>query len=145
MTLWNGVLVELQLLSLALMQSPVPKYATLTKYENWNQIIITIFKQAKISVNKRKHCTKNEVYHKGYHQQIWPNPQFPTNLVVFTEEILYEKIHFFVPWKFRFCWIRYSKNLHKKQSRIWTFRAVGDERINTIFSYNSYAHIYCKT
>ena len=25
---------------------------------------------------------------------MWPNPQFPTDLVIFTEEILNEKLHF---------------------------------------------------
>ena len=25
---------------------------------------------------------------------MWPNPQFPTDLVTFTEEILHEKLHF---------------------------------------------------
>ena len=25
---------------------------------------------------------------------MWPNPQFPANLVTFTEEILNEKLHF---------------------------------------------------
>ena len=27
---------------------------------------------------------------------MWPNPQFPVDLVAFTEEILNEKLHFFI-------------------------------------------------
>ena len=30
---------------------------------------------------------------------MWPNPQFPADLVTFTEEILNGKLHFFVQWK----------------------------------------------
>ena len=29
---------------------------------------------------------------------MWPNPQFPANLVTFTEEILNGKLHFFMQW-----------------------------------------------
>ena len=41
------------------------------------------------------HCTKNEVFHYGFFQQMRPNPQFPTDLVTFTEEIRNGKLHFF--------------------------------------------------
>ena len=37
---------------------------------------------------------KNEVLHEGFLQYIRPNPQFPSNLVTFTEEILNGKPHF---------------------------------------------------
>ena len=37
---------------------------------------------------------KNEVFHWGSLQQMWPNPQFPADLVTLTEEILYGKLHF---------------------------------------------------
>ena len=40
------------------------------------------------------HCLKNEVFHYKFLQQMWPNPQFPTDLVTFTEEILHGKFHF---------------------------------------------------
>ena len=30
---------------------------------------------------------------------MWPNPQETVDLVTFTEEILHEKLHFFVQWK----------------------------------------------
>ena len=37
---------------------------------------------------------KNEVFHLGFLQQMWPSPQFPAHLVTFTEEILDGKLHF---------------------------------------------------
>ena len=37
-------------------------------------------------------CTKNEVFHQGFLQRMWP--KFPAGLVTFTEEILNEKPHF---------------------------------------------------
>ena len=40
------------------------------------------------------HCTKNEVFHSGFFQKMWPNPQFSAGLVTFTEEILNVKLHF---------------------------------------------------
>ena len=40
------------------------------------------------------HCLKNEVFHYEFLQQMWANPQFPTDLVTFTEEILHGKLHF---------------------------------------------------
>ena len=30
---------------------------------------------------------------------MWPNPQFPADLVTFTEEIRNGKLHFFVQWE----------------------------------------------
>ena len=39
-------------------------------------------------------CTKNEVLHQGFIQQMWPNPQFHADLVTFTEEIVNMKFHF---------------------------------------------------
>ena len=40
------------------------------------------------------HCAKNEVFHSGFIQQIWPNPQVAADLFTFTEKILNGKIHF---------------------------------------------------
>ena len=41
------------------------------------------------------HWTKNEVFHYRCLQQMWLNPQFPEDLVTFTEEILNGELHFF--------------------------------------------------
>ena len=43
---------------------------------------------------REDNCTKNEVFHEGFLQQMWPSPQFPVDLVTFIEEILNEKLHF---------------------------------------------------
>ena len=50
--------------------------------------------------NFQKHCTKNEIFHWGFLQWMWPNPQEITDLVTFTEEILNGKLHFLCskPW-----------------------------------------------
>ena len=40
------------------------------------------------------HCTKNEVFHWGFLQWMWPNPQVTADLVTFIEEILNGKLHF---------------------------------------------------
>ena len=40
------------------------------------------------------HCTNNEVFHYGFLQYLWPNPQFAADLVTFTKEILNGKLHF---------------------------------------------------
>ena len=40
------------------------------------------------------HCTKNEVFHYGFLQSMWPNPQETADLVTFTEEIRNGKLHF---------------------------------------------------
>ena len=45
-------------------------------------------------VIRKIHCTKNKVFHYGFLQYIWPNPQFPADLVTFTEEIRNGKLHF---------------------------------------------------
>ena len=45
-----------------------------------------------MSINLR--CTKNEVFHQGFLQEMLPNPQFPADLITFTEEILTGKLHF---------------------------------------------------
>ena len=45
-----------------------------------------------MSINLR--CTKNEVFHQGFLQEMLPNPQFPADLITFTEEILNGKLHF---------------------------------------------------
>ena len=34
------------------------------------------------------HCTKNEFFHSEFLQWMWPHPQFPADLVSFTEELL---------------------------------------------------------
>ena len=40
------------------------------------------------------HCTKNKVFHEGFLQWMWPNPQEIEDLVTFTEKILNGKLHF---------------------------------------------------
>ena len=40
----------------------------------------------------RFHCTKNEVFHYGYLEYMWPNPQFLADFVTFTEEIRNKKL-----------------------------------------------------
>ena len=42
------------------------------------------------------HCTaqRNEVFHYGFLQCMWPNPQETADFVTFTEEILNGKLHF---------------------------------------------------
>ena len=38
--------------------------------------------------------TKNEVFHQGFPQKMWPNPQYPSDLLTFAEEIFNGKLHF---------------------------------------------------
>ena len=59
------------------------------------------------------HCTKSEVSHEGFLQYIWPNQQFPVDLVTFTEEILNGKLYIlFREWSFyKTC--KYEINLVK--------------------------------
>ena len=38
--------------------------------------------------------TKNEVFHYGFIQEMWPNPQETADLVTYTEEIRMEKFIF---------------------------------------------------
>ena len=40
------------------------------------------------------HSTKNEVFHWGFLQDMWPNMPFRADLVKFTEEIFNGKLHF---------------------------------------------------
>ena len=47
-----------------------------------------------IAVSRCWHCTKYEVFHEGFLQQMWPNTQETADLVTFSEEILHGKIHF---------------------------------------------------
>ena len=42
---------------------------------------------------------KNEVFHLRFLHEMWPNPQFPADLVTFTEQILNGKLHFLVQCK----------------------------------------------
>ena len=42
---------------------------------------------------------------------MWPNPQFPVDLITFTEEILNEKFHFFVE--------RYGQRVELKLCLSW--------------------------
>ena len=47
------------------------------------------------------HCTKDEVFHLKFPQEMWQNRQETADLVTFTEEILNVKLHFFAtfsPW-----------------------------------------------
>ena len=39
------------------------------------------------------HCTKKEVFHRGFLQWTWPSLQFPAYLITFTEEILIGRLH----------------------------------------------------
>ena len=43
-----------------------------------------------------------------------PNPQIPVDLVTFAEEILNEKLHFFVRWKIKRSYYRIMEQLSKK-------------------------------
>ena len=61
----------------------------------------TLFKGFFFSRNNRRYTSqKNEVFYWRFPQQMWPNlqfpPQFPADLVIFTEEILNGKLHLFV-------------------------------------------------
>ena len=47
-----------------------------------------------IGITYRSYYTKNEVFHWGFLQWMWPNPQEIADLVTFTEEILNRKFHF---------------------------------------------------
>ena len=40
------------------------------------------------------HCTKNDFFHQGFLQLMWPNPQETVDLVTLTEEILDGKLDF---------------------------------------------------
>ena len=40
------------------------------------------------------HCTKSDVFHWGFLQLMWPNPQKITDLVTSAEEVLSRKLHF---------------------------------------------------
>ena len=42
------------------------------------------------------HSIKNAIFHKGFLQYMWPNPQCPADLFTFTEEIVNGKLHFCV-------------------------------------------------
>ena len=44
------------------------------------------------SIDLNSHCTKKEVFHQGFLQQMWPNPQKTADLVTFVEEILNGKL-----------------------------------------------------
>ena len=57
---------------------------------NWGIVLFLILQ----SSSQITHCTKYEVFHYGSLLYMWRNPQFPTDLVTFTEEILNEKLHF---------------------------------------------------
>ena len=46
---------------------------------------------------------KNKVLYRGFLQHMWPNPQFPSDLVTCTEEILNGKLHFFAAWCVAVC------------------------------------------
>ena len=48
---------------------------------------------------------------------MWPNPQETADLVIFTEEILTEKLHFFVQWSLN----PSKKNNIPKKVTLWTY------------------------
>ena len=62
------------------------------------------------------HCTKNEVFHEGFIQQMWPNPQEPADLVTFTEEIFNGKLNFCAVVIFSFKWKR-AKTIRNNMSK----------------------------
>ena len=43
---------------------------------------------------------KNEVFHQGFLQSMWPNPQETADLVTLTAEILNGKLHFLCSVRF---------------------------------------------
>ena len=79
----------------------------ITKCFNFVQINNQVFPSRKIEIKFKNlvspritrglmifHCTKNEVFHWGFLQQMWLNPQFPRIWSQFTEEIPNGKLHF---------------------------------------------------
>ena len=54
---------------------------------------------------------------------MWPNPQFPANMVTFTEEILNEKLHFLCSDS-RVCVIENKSTLQTKsrRKRLWAIQ-----------------------
>ena len=40
------------------------------------------------------HCAKKKVFSWGLFQYMWPNPQFPADLITYSEEIFNRKLHF---------------------------------------------------
>ena len=53
------------------------------------------------------HCTKNEVFHYGFLEYMWPNPHFPMDLVRFTKEIRNGKLNFLCSKRdLAYCWLR---------------------------------------
>ena len=63
-------------------------------YKRPRHWIQTAFELCNTPIYPRIHCTKNEVSHYGFLQEMWPNPQFPADLVTFTTEIRIGKLHF---------------------------------------------------
>ena len=45
-------------------------------------------------MNTKRTLHKEWVFHEGFLQQMWPNPQETADLVTLTEEILNRKLHF---------------------------------------------------
>ena len=67
----------------------------------------TIILWSKTKHGKSTYCTKKiKVFHQRFLQQIWPNLQFPADLVNFTEEILKRKLQFFCSnlWACKYIW-----------------------------------------
>ena len=60
------------------------------------------------------HCTKNEVFHKGVLQYMWPNPQETADLVTFTGEILNGKLHFLCSDSLSYLKLSISKLIFRK-------------------------------
>ena len=54
-------------------------------------VVLNLNKILTIDFNKQT-LHKNGVFHWGFLQSMWPNPQFPVDLV--TQEILNGKLHF---------------------------------------------------
>ena len=77
----------------------------LTERPSIRSIKFQIFKILKRFLTKISHCIsrfskiirdKNEVFHYGFLQEMWPNPQETADLVTFSEEIRNGELHFFV-------------------------------------------------
>ena len=65
-------------------------------------IVIVVWSVLFVPFTSEYSLLKNEGFHWGFLQKIWPNPQFSADLVTFTEEILNEKLHFLYSDSFSF-------------------------------------------
>ena len=95
-------------------------------YWRWKLIQYTGFHfEDKTSVtNYFDSLHKNEVLHQGFLQKMWPNPQFPSDLFIYTEEIPNEKLHFLYCDCFLFSFFhicsQWAHNFFTSSEKIWT-------------------------